>query len=312
MHGLIQQLQRLAPEPVRRLAWVFSLLGLFGVADIVAATLLPYGFVWAPLLLLALIWIGFSVLRDMLQPLAALGAGEAPSTDDPAWDAVAQRLKQLETRMRHARRSRRALLKAIRRELRGPLSRARLHAELVEAGPSREALLGELSQMRELVSALVEVERLGLGRKALRRTPCDLLRLLKGFSRQGLLIEYDENLPELLLDATRMQLLLRNLINNALWHNDKSRGDVRVQLRREGDRGLKLTIRDFGPGVAAEALPHLGEPFYRIERPGNELTPAVGGLGLGLHLARLIAAAHGAQLVFRNREIGFEVQLTLH
>jgi len=310
MNRLIQRLQWLAPEPVRRLAWVFALIAVLGCAVLAAAFLLPYGIFWGPLIFLLLLWIGFQLLRDMLLPLSDMGAGKAPDTHDPAWEAVAHRLHQLESRMKHARQSRRALLKAIRRELRGPLSRAKLHAELVEAGPSRDALLGELSQMRELVSALVEVERLGLGRKSLRRTPCDLLRLLKGFSRTGLQIEHDEGLPELLLDATRMQLLLRNLINNALWHNDKSRGDVRVQLRREG-KGLRLTIRDFGPGVSAEALPRLGEAFFRIERPGNELTPAVGGLGLGLHLCRLITAAHGGQLVFRNREIGFEAQLTL-
>jgi len=292
---------------------VFASLGLGALLLLVLTPGLPYGLWWGPVLLLLLIFAAYRVLATMLEPLPELleGEGESLESADPAWDGLAQRLNQLQIRARLARQSRRSLLKAIRHELRGPLSRARLHADLVEAGPSRDALLGELSQMRELISALVEADRLSAGRKALRRKPTDLARLLMGFARAGMQIALDEDLPQLKLDAARMQLLLRNLINNALWHNEISRGEVRVQLRREGE-GLKLTIRDFGPGVPDAMLSRLGEPFFRIETPGNDLAPAVGGLGLGLHLCRLIAAAHGGQIVFRNREVGFEVQLTLH
>ena len=313
MDRLTHTFRSLAPEPARRLVWVFACLALGALVLMFVAGELPYGLWWGPVLLLLLIYASYRVLAVMMEPLAELlaGEGETLHSDDPAWDGLAYRLNHLQARARIALQSRRSLLTAVRRELRGPLSRARLHADLVEAGPSRDALLGELSQMRELISALVEAERLGAGRKALRRKPTDLGRLLMGFSRAGMQITVDEDLPQLKLDAARMQLLMRNLINNALWHNDISRGEVRVQLRREGE-GLKFTVRDFGPGVPDAMLSRLGEPFFRIDTPGNELAPAVGGLGLGLHLCRLITAAHGGQIVFRNREVGFEVQLTLH
>jgi len=312
MDRLIQFFRSRAPAPDDRLARLFVALALCAVVLMCMGFVLPYGAWWAPVLMLLLIYAAYRVLAAMMAPLPALlvGEGEVLHSDDPAWRDLAQRLNQLQTRARIAGQSRRALLTAIRRALRGPLSRARLHAELVEAGPSRDALLGELSQMRELISALVEAERLSAGRKALRRKPCDLGRLLMGFSRSGMQIVMDEDLPQLKLDAGRMQLLMRNLINNALWHNHKNRGEVRVQLRKEGE-GLRLTVRDFGPGVPDAMLSHLGEPFFRIDRPESDLAPMVGGLGLGLHLCRLIAAAHGGQLVFRNREVGFEAQLTL-
>ena len=248
MDRLTHTFRSLSPEPARRLVWVFACLALGALVLMFVAGELPYGLWWGPVLLLLLIYASYRVLAVMLEPLPELLAGEGEDlhSDDPAWDGLAHRLNQLQARARMARESRRSLLTAVRRELRGPLSRARLHADLVEAGPSRDALLGELSQMRELISALVEAERLSAGRKALRRKPTDLARLLMGFSRPGMLIAVDEDLPQLKLDAARMQLLMRNLINNALWHNEISRGEVRVQLRKEGE-GLKLTIRDFGP-----------------------------------------------------------------
>ena len=91
----------------------------------------------------------------------------------------------------------------------------------------------------------------------------------------------------------------------ALRHHDPAQGPVQLSLSREG-AGQRLTVRDRGPGVPAEALAQLGQPFYR---PDAARTRHDGGVGLGLCLCRLVAEAHGTRLVLRNAQPGFEASV---
>ena len=75
--------------------------------------------------------------------------------------------------------AKRALLLAISHELRSPLTRARLNAELVAEGETRDALLRDLGEMRDLITDLLESERLAAGHAALQREPVDLTALVR-------------------------------------------------------------------------------------------------------------------------------------
>jgi signal transduction histidine kinase len=225
--------------------------------------------------------------------------------------------------------AKRALLLAISHELRSPLTRARLNTELLpdtkEVQPSREALLRDLALMRDLVTDLLESERLASPHVALQREPTQLADLvaevvadaLRGTTTSPLdhpsvTQTYAANLPVLALDRTRMRLLLRNLLDNALRHNTAIDGSqlqaVEVSVQRTADGGARITVRDFGPGVQESALPHLAEPFYRPDAARERTT---GGVGLGLYLCKLVAQAHGGSLAVRNALPGLEVSVLL-
>jgi signal transduction histidine kinase len=277
-----------------------------------------FGWVWS-LLAFALatagghffvVWM-LKPLDDLNDATQAFGRGELDHRIQPVRADELSRLGLRFNRMAEELQAlldgKRALLLSISHELRAPLSRARTHAELMEEGPSRESLLEELSQMREMTSALLESERLAAGRSALRPRRCDLARLAGGFTREGLRIDIEEELPQPKLDPLRMQLLMRNLINNALHHNEPGKGPVILRLAKEG-QGIRLVVRDFGPGVPHSSLEHLGEPFYR---PPNAGPRAPGGVGLGLTLCQLIAAAHGTRLELCNRDPGLEASILL-
>jgi signal transduction histidine kinase len=91
-----------------------------------------------------------------------------------------------------------------------------------------------------------------------------------------------------LADPDRVQLVLSNLVINALRHTPP---DGRVEVRAAPDDGfVRFEVSDTGPGIPAEYLPRLFERFFRI--PG---APA-GGAGLGLFIAREIVAAHGGEI----------------
>jgi len=300
-----------------RLIAVFVVLAVFGSAILWAALQSPLGLLWGVPLLLFVICIAYGGIHRMIGPLRALAAGaEAFGRGDLGWRVpifhrdeigdLAHRFNQMATDIQAMLDGKRALLLAVSHELRSPLTRARLHAELVDDGPSKDALLDELAQMRELISALLESERLGGGHRALQLTGVDLGELAAEQAQAGVELDLEHDLPLLQLDRTRVQLLLRNLVHNALRHNDPERGPVIVAVTRRDD-GVRVVVRDHGPGVPPDALGRLGQPFFR---PDEARTRDSGGVGLGLSLCRLVAQAHGTRLELRNATPGFEAAVT--
>ena len=216
--------------------------------------------------------------------------------------------------------AKRALLLAISHELRSPLTRARLNTELLpespEVQPSREALLRDLSLMRDLITDLLESERLVSLHAALQREPTDLAALVEEVTASlpgtpPVQSHIAPDLPALALDRTRLRLLLRNLLDNALRHSADAPQPptlhVQAQKPDEG-KGVRITVRDYGPGVPQDQLPHLGQPFYRLDAARERAT---GGVGLGLYLCKLVALAHGGTFSVRNAQPGLEVSVTL-
>ncbi len=282
---------------------------------------------WLTLLtLLVFIALAYAYVRRLLLPLDDIRLGVQRFGQGRFDDAIAVRRQdelgelagQINTMARDLRQmldGKRALLLAISHELRSPLTRARLHTELLpesgDTGASREALLRDLAEMRDLINDLLESERLSGSHVALQRGPTDLCALVRSLVRERsepgqVELRLPADLPPIAVDDTRMRLALRNLLDNALRHGA---GAAPPQLSVRRDAGLVVvTVRDHGPGVEPAQLAHLGEPFYRTDAARQRVT---GGVGLGLHLARLVAQAHGGRLTFRNVDPGLEAMLTI-
>jgi len=271
--------------------------------------------------LLALTAVAYLVVHRLLVPLRAIGDGAARfgrgEFDTPIavqrrdeLGDLAERVNGMASSLRGMLDAKRALLLAISHELRSPLTRARLNAELVDDGEAKAALLRDLAEMGELISSLLESERIAAGHRALQIEPVSLPALAREvvaahFAGQAVEFDLDEGLAAVAADATRLKLLLRNLIDNALRHGAGG-APPRLLLRREADGRVALGVRDFGAGVADEHLVRLSEAFYR---PDTARTRDRGGVGLGLYLCRLVAMAHGGELRFTRAEPGLEVAM---
>lgn len=274
--------------------------------------------------LLVLTLLAYAAVRRLLRPLEDItvaveryGRGQF---DRPIAVRRRDELGDLATRINHMASSlhgmleaKRGLLLAISHELRSPLTRARLHAELLGDSPQREALLRDLGEMRELITGLLESERLGEGHAALQREPTDLAALAREVQATAgagfeLKLELDEGLGAVDVDPMRVRLLLRNLVDNARRHAGEGGGATLFLRPDEGHPGpaWALGVRDRGPGVDEAQLGRLGEAFYR---PDSARTRSAGGVGLGLHLCRLIAQAHGGELRLRPARPGLEVAM---
>ncbi len=282
---------------------------------------------WATLgALLLFTLLAYAYVRRLLRPLDDIGAGArrfgsgdfsrpiAVTRDDELGQLAAD-VNGMASNIHGMLEAKRALLLAISHELRSPLTRARLHTELLpqggEAAAPREALLRDLALMRDLVTDLLESERLGAGHTALHLEPVDVRALLgevlAGMAGGGSVRVAADKLPLATLDRTRTRLLLRNLLDNALRHSERAPSPPEVSIAKTA-HGLEIVVRDHGPGVDAEVLPHLAEPFFR---PDASRERATGGVGLGLHLCKLVALAHGGSFELRNAAPGLEVRSVL-
>ena len=288
----------------------------------------PRAIGWVTLaLLLLLTALAYAVVHRLLRPLKAIGEGaqrfgrgdfDTPirvRRHDELGD-LGEQVNAMAASLRDRLDAKRALLLAISHELRSPLTRARLNAELVEDSAAsqapREALLRDLAQMGEMIADLLEGERLANGHAALRREATDLNVLTadvlaESFPGVKVQTELMADMPMLQLDRMRMRLLLRNLIGNAVRHAAGATQAMGITTRRDA-QGVHWSVRDFGPGVPDEHLPHLAEAFYRTDAARQRAT---GGVGLGLHLCRLVAQAHGGELRFANADPGLVVELVL-
>lgn len=276
------------------------------------------------LTLLLMTGIAYAYVRRLLRPLGPIadgvsryGAGNfsqpipLPHHQDELGD-LALRINRMAGALSGMLDAKRALLLAISHELRSPLTRARVNAELVPPGEHRDALLRDLAEMRHLIEDLLESERLAQGHGALHTERVDLGGLVREtlatqFAGREIALEIDATLPPTTVDPMRLRLLLRNLVENALRHAPGAPQPPRVTLARGADGRLTLAVRDFGPGVTEEQLAQLSQPFYRAD-PARQR--ATGGVGLGLTLCRLVAEAHGGRLEFRRAEPGLEVGMS--
>ena len=284
----------------------------------------PRAIGWATLAgLLLLTAAAYAYVRHLFRPLddirtGALRFGQG-EFDAPIpvrrGDELGDLAEQVNTMARDIRGmldAKRGLLLAVSHELRSPLTRARLNAELVAPGQERDALLRDLGTMRDLITDLLESERLSAGHAALQRERVDLNLLVRTlvdeqFAAAGLHLELAEALPMVELDPVRLRLALRNLIDNALRHG--AAASTPPSIRTEVvDSALQISVRDFGPGVDAAQLAHLSQAFYRADTARQRST---GGVGLGLYLCRLVAQAHGGTLLIRNAQPGLELTLRL-
>lgn len=274
-------------------------------------------------ILLALCYLS---IRHLLKPIGKLQStvqkisegdltarANAKGSDDLA--VLAHSVDRMSKRIQQMLDAKRELLLAISHELRSPLTRARLATELLEPSRHQQKLKTDIDEMESLISRLVESERLQ-SHVVLDLQEVDIAQLIT-----DVIDDLDENIawqaPRnsilIMADKTRLQVLLGNVIGNALQHGKHQQdieAEVSVQVT-QSDNEARIQIVDHGPGVDAPQLAKITEPFYRTD---GSRTRKTGGIGLGLYLSKRIAEAHGGSLELASQSTeneGLRVTVTL-
>lgn len=172
---------------------------------------------------------------------------------------------------------------------------------LLEAGRAAELagvidrMLGEAKRASEVVRRLRDFFRQGTTR--LERV--SVAELLEGVRRIGangksgsavsLTVQVDQGLPDISVDRLQIELVMRNLISNAVDAVDvgPDRGQITVAASRHDSQHVRIVVSDNGPGVPAGTAERVFEPF---------VSGKSSGMGLGLAVSRAIVEAHGGTL----------------
>lgn len=191
------------------------------------------------------------------------------------------------------------MLGAIGHDLRTPLAALRIRAENVEDEAERDRMVETIEDMSRTLEDILSLARLGRAAGSPERLDLSALAdsAIEDFRDVGATVVFEES-ARLVVEG-RSNLLkraLRNLIDNAVRYG----GGASVRVRAQDGEAL-VEIDDDGPGIAAESLEAVFEPFARLEASRNR---AQGGSGLGLALARAIVRDQGGELRLENRAAG--------
>ncbi|MEM7259866.1 MAG: HAMP domain-containing sensor histidine kinase [Pseudomonadota bacterium] len=265
---------------------------------------------WFPIvLLLTILGACYWLLRRMLRPVQdikkavqSMGAGHldtrVPVRSGNDLGVLAGSINTMASDIEKLLDAKRQLLLGASHELRTPVTRAKIAAQMLDKSTNQARIVEDLDEMESLIADIMESERVTGGHAALNLTQVNAAELTEAVlselhCQDSVTTQFAADLPALQADATRLRLLLRNLISNALKHGES---DQPPQVTIKADNtAIHIAVSDYGGGIEAEHLARLTEPFYRAD-PSR--ARATGGFGLGLHISDLIVQAHGGTMAF--------------
>ncbi len=220
-----------------------------------------------------------------------------------AFNHTLERLENLFT-------SQQRFLADVSHELRTPLTVIKGNADLVRKfgadNESLDSIKDEADRLTRLVGDLLLLAQAESGKLPLNLRPVELdmlltdvfqeMRVLAGEKVKLKLTDIDQILVH--GDPDRLKQVFINLISNAI-HYTPAGGNVYLTLSKAGDKA-KAIVRDTGPGIPAEDLPHVFDRFYRGEK--SRTRSKSGGFGLGLSIAYWIVDTHKGRIEVDSHE----------
>ena len=256
------------------------------------------------------------------------GGGDEVSALAHTFNQMAGELKTREAALVAADRARRQLLADVSHELMTPLTAIRGYAQTLAMAElsidpatrgryfdivdqetyKLEAIIGDLLDLAKLEGGAggLNAERVTIaelfGRVADRHAPT--------LAARNITLDVQTE-PELAVDGDpqRLEQALQNVASNAIRHTpDGGRVELRAGAR---DGRVRIAVRDTGPGIAPEHLPHIFDRFYKVDASRTS-SGAESGSGLGLSIVRAIVERHGGSVTAANADGGgavFEIVL---
>lgn len=216
-----------------------------------------------------------------------------------------------------------SLISTVSHELRTPLAAIKgyattLLAEDVQWDPKAQheflkIISSETDRLSDLVDDLLDMSRIEAGNLMVSREACNIEEIIISAANRAyppagerLKIDLPTDLPILFADSKRIEVVLRNLIENAT----KYTGDdslIRISARRNGG-DIIFRVEDEGPGIPLDESNRIFESFYRVE---NGLVREAPGAGIGLAICKGFVQAHGGNIWLEPRSKGTCVAFSL-
>jgi two-component system sensor histidine kinase MtrB len=288
--------------------------------------LITIGSVSGGLALVGAAGVAFLATRNVLVPIRRLGHAarmlgqgdldvrlEVKGTDEIAdvsrtFNETAVALARSMDELRAMDAASRRFVADVSHELRTPLTAMTAVTEVLEdvedADPTTisaaHLIANETKRLARLVEDLMEISRFDAGTAAMRVEDINLTELIEAtLAARGWTNKVVVNAPALVparVDARRIDVVIANLVGNALKHGGEP---VALVMYDQGDF-VVVQVADSGPGIPAEALPHIFDRFYKADKSRGRSE----GSGLGLSIAFENTRMHGGELSAGNRPEG--------
>ncbi len=233
---------------------------------------------------------------------------------------LSDKLKQMWQVAQEARQAKAEFVANVSHELRTPLNMIIGFAELMTGAPRvygrslPPTLLADIGaihanaqHLARLVDDVLDLSQVEAGRMALSKSWASLSAIIEEAAQEvgslydskrlGLRTDVQADMPPVYCDATRIRQVLLNLLSNAGRFMEK--GDVCIRARCQAD-GFVVSITDTGPGIPAEDIPRLFQPFSQLDA---SLRRSQGGSGLGLSISKQFVEMHGGRMWLES-EVG--------
>ena len=234
--------------------------------------------------------------------------------DDEVGDLI-DAVNDMSMKIKQSEKMKSEFISSVSHELRTPLTAINGWAETIMNGEVRDAsdvkkgmgiIVSEARRLTNMVEELLEFSRIEDGRFTLSVEPMDIKAELEDavytytefFRREGITLTHtdcEEEFPPIPGDPERMRQVFCNLLDNAAKHGGSGKR-IDPAIRREGDDAV-ITIRDYGPGIPEEELPHVKYKFYKGSSKAR-------GSGIGLAVCEEIVTRHNGRLDIGNAEGG--------
>lgn len=236
--------------------------------------------------------------------------------------SLAQDFDRMAERIQTLLNQQKTLLRDISHELRSPLARLTVSAELVQRGDltAAERMQSDIRALEQMITDLLTLARIDASDRYSRQDSIHLGRLLQqivkdasfeGITEKKTVVQTGVFERYVKADMGLLHSCIENVVRNALRHTPTG-GIVEVYISDDFDVGVPMvliSVSDEGTGVPEQALDQIFDPFFRIPSPESHKQ---GGAGLGLSISKRIATLYGGTIVAQNQlDSGLEVQIRL-
>ncbi len=274
--------------------------------------------------------LGFFLFRQIVSPIRTVTEAASniangklhqrvPVKSNDEVGTLARTFNQMADSLERDQHLRQSMIADIAHELRTPVTilQANLEGMLDGVLPSSPEEIASLRDEVDLLSRLIADLRLlslaEAGQLKLEKTMVPARRIvelaIEGFQMQAaeqkvnLVTDVADGLPPVFVDADRMNMVLRNLISNALRYTPEN-GEIVVHASQKDGEAI-LNVTDTGRGIAVEDLPYVFDRFYRADKSRSRSS---GGSGIGLAIVKQLVEAHGGKVLVKSPVYSNSVQ----
>ncbi len=224
---------------------------------------------------------------------------------------LAETINDMSAKIAQSEKMQSEFISSVSHELRTPLTAITgwgetiLSADQIDPVETRRGMviiLREARRLTSMVEELLEFTRMQDGRFTLNMAEADLRSEFEDtvfmygsrLQQEGIALEYEENdedIPEIPCDVSRMRQVFLNILDNAAKHGGEGK-KITASIHHEAGH-VVVRIRDFGPGIPEDELPHVKMKFYKGSSKAR-------GNGIGLSVCEEIVTMHGGTLTLEN------------